>query len=169
MKPGAIAIESSTLTPAWVRELGGAMSKAGIAVLEAPVAGSTPQAENAQLVFLIGGDPETMKQAEPLLEALGSSIHHAGPLGSGALAKLVTNTLMGVQLATIAEMIGMLKRQGVDPKRVLGALAGTAMWNPHLTSDTESMLSFPLIEVVVHGALGGSYGSPSHWNQDRLR
>jgi 3-hydroxyisobutyrate dehydrogenase len=44
---------------------------------------------------------------------------------------------MGVQLAAIAEMIGMLKRQGVDPKRVLGAVAGTVMWNPHLTSDTQ--------------------------------
>ena len=141
MEPGAIAIESSTLTPAWVRELGDAFSKAGVALLEAPVAGSTPQVENARLVFLIGGDPETMKRAEPLLKALGSGIHHAGPLGAGALAKLVTNTLMGVQSATIAEMIGMLKRQGVDPKRVLDAVAGTAMWNPHLTSDTESMLS----------------------------
>jgi hypothetical protein len=55
MKPGAIAIECSTITPAWAHELGGAISNAGIAMLEAPVSGSTPQAENAQLVFLIGG------------------------------------------------------------------------------------------------------------------
>jgi 3-hydroxyisobutyrate dehydrogenase len=74
-------------------------------------------------------------------EALGSRIEHAEPLGAGALAKLVTNTLMGVQLTTIAEMIGMLKRQGVDPKGVLDAVAATALWNPHLTSDTQSMLS----------------------------
>jgi 3-hydroxyisobutyrate dehydrogenase len=141
MKPGAVAIESSTLTPAWIRELGNAISKTGIDLLEAPVSGSTPQAENAELVFLIGGDVQTMKHAEPLLEALGSRIEHAGPLGAGALAKLVTNTLMGVQLTTIAEMIGMLKRQGVDPKGVLDAVAATALWNPHLTSDTQSMLS----------------------------
>jgi len=48
---------------------------------------------------------------------------------------------MGVQLITIAEMIGMLKRQGVDPNQVLDAVAATALWNPHLTSDKESMLS----------------------------
>ena len=142
MKPGAIAIECSTITPAWARELGGAISKTGIAMLEAPVSGSTPQAENAQLVFLIGGDAETLKHAEPLLKGLGSSIRHAGAaVGAGALAKLITNTLMGVQLTTIAEMIGILKRQGVDPKQVLDAVAGTAMWNPHLITDTESMLS----------------------------
>jgi 3-hydroxyisobutyrate dehydrogenase len=67
MKPGAVAIESSTLTPAWIRELGNAMSKSGIDLLEAPVSGSTPHAENAQLVFLVGGDVQTLKHAEPLL------------------------------------------------------------------------------------------------------
>ena len=142
MKPGAIAIECSTITPAWAHELGGAISKAGgIAMLEAPVSGSTPQAENAQLVFLIGGDGETLKRAEPLLKGMGSSVRHAGPVGAGALAKLITNTLMGVQLSTLAEMIGMLKRRGVNPKPVLDAVAATRLWSAHLTGDAESMLS----------------------------
>jgi 3-hydroxyisobutyrate dehydrogenase-like beta-hydroxyacid dehydrogenase len=48
---------------------------------------------------------------------------------------------MGVQLTTLAELVGMLKRQGVDPKQVLDAVSATAMWNPHLTRDAESMLS----------------------------
>ena len=141
MKPGAVAIECSTITPAWAHELGGAISKAGIAMLEAPVSGSTPQAENAQLVFLIGGHGETLKRAEPLLKGMGSSVRHAGPVGAGALAKLITNTLMGVQLSTLAEMIGMLKRRGVDPKPVLDAVAATRLWSAHLTGDAESMLS----------------------------
>ena len=140
-RAGAIAIESSTLTPAWVGELAGAMSKVGVTLLDAMVSGSTPQAENAQLVFLVGGDAESLKRAEPVLKPLGSSIQHAGPTGCGALAKLTTNTLMGVGLTTLAEMIGMLKRQGVDPKPVLNAVSATAMWNPHLTRDAESMLS----------------------------
>jgi 3-hydroxyisobutyrate dehydrogenase len=141
MKPGAIAIECSTITPAWARELGDAISKTGIAMLEAPVSGSTPQAQNAQLVFLVGGDAETLKHVEPLLKSMGSGVQYAGPVGAGALAKLVTNTLMGVQLAIIAEMIGMLKRQGVEPKQVLNAVAATPLWSSHLTSDADSMLS----------------------------
>jgi 3-hydroxyisobutyrate dehydrogenase len=141
MRPGAIAIEISTLTPAWIRELGVHFRKAGTALVEAPVSGSTPQAQSAQLVFLVGGDAATIKQAEPLLKVLGTSVHHAGPLGAGALAKLVTNAFMGVQLATLAEMIGMLNGQGVSPKQVLDAVAATPMWNPHLTNDAESMLS----------------------------
>jgi len=93
------------------------------------VSGSTPQAESAKLVFLVGGDAKTLKYAEPLLKGMGSRVQHAGRSGCGALVKLVTNTLMGVQLCTLAEMIGMVRRQGVDPKGVLDAVAATPLWS----------------------------------------
>jgi 3-hydroxyisobutyrate dehydrogenase len=141
MGPGAIAIDSSTLTPAWVRELAGAMSKIGVMLLDATVSGSTPQAETAELVFLVGGDANSLRRAEPVLKALGSTVRHAGPVGCGALAKLVTNTLMGVQVAALAELVGMLKSQQVDAKQILDAVSATALWNPHLTRDAESMLT----------------------------
>jgi 3-hydroxyisobutyrate dehydrogenase-like beta-hydroxyacid dehydrogenase len=57
----------------------------------------------AQLVYLIGGDAKALSAAEPLLKVLGSSIQHVGPIGAGSLAKLTTNTLLGVQVDTIAE------------------------------------------------------------------
>jgi 3-hydroxyisobutyrate dehydrogenase len=141
MKPGAIAIDSSTLTPAWVRELASVMSKTGVMLLDATVSGSTPQAERAELVFLVGGDASSLQRAEPVLKTLGSTVRHAGPVGCGAFAKLVTNTLMGVQLAALAESIGMLQSQQVDAKQILDAVSATAMWNPHLTRDAESMLT----------------------------
>ena len=138
---GAVAIESSTLTSAWIAELGEVTRNAGIALLEAPVSGSTPQAQSGELMFLIGGETETLKRAEALLRNLGSSIQHAGPLGAGALAKLVTNTLMAVQLSTLAQMIGMLRKHDVEPSKVLQAVAGTALWNAYLTRDSQAMLS----------------------------
>jgi 3-hydroxyisobutyrate dehydrogenase len=141
MAPGAIAIDSSTLTPAWVCELAGVASKIGVILLDATVSGSTPQAERAELVFLVGGDPKSLQRAEPMLKALGSTIRHAGPVGCGALAKLVTNALMGVQVAALAELVGMLKSQHVDAKQILDAVSATALWNPHLTRDAESMLT----------------------------
>jgi 3-hydroxyisobutyrate dehydrogenase len=141
MRPGAIAIDSSTLTPAWVRELASAMIKVGVTLLDATVSGSTPQAETAELVFLVGGEANSLERAEPVLKSLGSTIRHAGPVGCGAFAKLVTNTLMGVQLAALAELIGMLKSQRVDAKQILDAVSATAMWNPHLSRDAESILT----------------------------
>ena len=105
------------------------------------VSGSTPQAESAHLVFLVGGDGKAVERARPVLQALGSSIQHAGPVGSGAIAKLATNALMGVQLTALAELVGMVRRQGADPKQVLGAVSATAMWNPHLSRDLEAMIA----------------------------
>lgn len=141
MKSSAIAIESSTLTPDWVRELGKALAVRNVALLEAPVSGSRPQAAAAQLVYLVGGDAATLKQAEPLLKAMGSSIRHVGPLGTGALAKLATNTLLGIQVTTIAELVGMLKRAGADPRRILDAIAATPVWSVVAGRAADSILA----------------------------
>lgn len=129
MRAGAVAIESSTLTPNWIRKLGNRTSEQSVALLEAPVSGSTPQAESAQLVYLIGGEADILDRAKPLLEAMGSSIHHVGALGSGALAKLCTNTLLGIQVTVLAELIGMLEHSGADIAKVLDAVSATPVWS----------------------------------------
>ena len=129
METGAIAIESSTLTADWVRELGGHMAHQSLSLLEAPVAGSTPQAEAGQLTYYVGGDADTLARSQGILGAMGSQILHVGPLGSGALAKLATNTLLGVQLTVLAELIGMLKHSGADVPRVLDAVSKTPVWS----------------------------------------
>ena len=129
MTSGSIAIESSTLTPEWIRELGATLAARGIALLDAPVVGSTPQAELAQLIYLVGGDAAIYARSQDVLTAMGSSLHHVGPVGSGAMAKLVTNALLGVQVTTIAELIGLLKWSGIDASRVLAAVSRTPAWS----------------------------------------
>jgi 3-hydroxyisobutyrate dehydrogenase len=141
MKEGAVAIESSTMTPGWIREFGIAAAERRVALLEAPVAGSRPQAEAAQLVYFVGGDEAVLKRAEPLLRTMGSTIHHVGPLGSGALVKLATNALLGVQVAALAELIGLLKSNGADAGRAVQAISGTAVWSPAATHLSNSMLA----------------------------
>lgn len=141
MSAGAIAIESSTLTPAWVRELGERIAARALSLLEAPVAGSTPQAEAAQLIYLVGGRADTFMLAEPVLKTMGSTVHHVGELGSGALAKLATNTLLGIQVTVLAELIGMLRRSGADVVRVLDAVAATPTWSPAAGRVSGLMLS----------------------------
>jgi 3-hydroxyisobutyrate dehydrogenase len=127
MGRNTIAIESSTLSPAWVRELGEGAAADGVALVEAPVSGSRPQAEAGQLVYLVGGEEAALQRAEPVLKALSSTIHHVGPLGSGALVKLSTNALLGVQVTVLAEMIGRPHglRRGDDRRRPTPTLAAT--------------------------------------------
>lgn len=141
MAAGAVAIESSTLSPGWVKALGKAAMDQGIKLLEAPVAGSLPQAEAAQLIYLVGGEPATADLAEPVLKAMGAAVHRVGPLGAGALVKLSTNALLGVQLTALAELIGMLKRAGADAAHALQAVAATPVWSPVATRLRDSMLA----------------------------
>jgi len=141
MARGTVAIESSTLTPDWVRALDKAVRSRDLAFLEAPVSGSRPQAEAGQLVYLLGGDEATAARAAPLLEAMGSTINLTGPVGCGALTKLATNAMLGIQVAAYAEIIGMLRAAGADPARSLKAVASTPVWAPVATYLTGSMLS----------------------------
>jgi len=141
MSAGTIALESSTVTAGWIRELGAATAAHEVALLEAPVSGSTPQAESAQLVYLIGGDAEILQRAEPVLRAMGSSIQHVGPLGTGALTKLTTNALMGIQVAALAELIGMLRRNGTDTEQVLAAVGQTPVWSTILDRNVGLLLN----------------------------
>ncbi|WAC73448.1 NAD(P)-dependent oxidoreductase [Roseateles sp. SL47] len=130
MAPGSVAIESSTLSLGGLRTLQEAAGRAGIDLLDAPVSGSRPAAEAGQLVFLVGGAAEPFERARPVLQAMGGAVQHVGPVGHGALAKLVTNTLLGVHVAALAELLGLLHRQGVPPQTVLQAVAGTPVWAP---------------------------------------
>jgi 3-hydroxyisobutyrate dehydrogenase len=141
LHPDAIAIESSTLRPNWVRELGAEANRRGLTFLEAPVAGSRPQAEAAQLVYFVGGDELAARRAEPILKAMGSTIHYVGPLGSGALVKLTTNALLGVQVTVFAEIIGLLQGVGADPARALKAISTTPVWSPAANYLTGTMLT----------------------------
>ena len=130
MSPGAVAIESSTLSLAAVRALHGAAQAAGVAWLDAPVSGSRPAAQAGQLVYLVGGDAAAFERAQPVLLAMGAAARHVGPVGQGALAKLVTNTLLGVHVAALAELIGLLRGQGVAAQDVLQAVSTTPVWAP---------------------------------------
>jgi len=69
LRPGAVAIECSTVTPGWVRELAGGVAARGAHLLDAPVAGSRPQAEAGQLVFMVGGEAAALEAARPAAQA----------------------------------------------------------------------------------------------------
>jgi 3-hydroxyisobutyrate dehydrogenase len=118
----ALAIESSTLTPEWVQELGVAVTARGAAFIDAPVAGSRPQAEAGQLIFMAGGEAIAIERARSVLAQLGSAVHHVGSLGHGAWLKLVVNSLFATQVAAMAEQLALLRAAGVDPDRALAAL-----------------------------------------------
>ncbi|MCA9671742.1 MAG: NAD(P)-dependent oxidoreductase [Myxococcales bacterium] len=129
---GALAIESSTVTPTWINELGRAVAARGATLLDAPVAGSRPQAEAGELIYLVGGAAADLARARPLLETMGSAIHHCGPRGTGSTAKLVVNALFACQVAALAEMLAMARNQGLAPETTLALLSELPITSPAL-------------------------------------
>lgn len=128
--PGAILIESSTLTVGWVRELAREAEERGLEFLDAPVTGSKVQAAAGELLFLVGGSADVLERVRPVLEPMSREILHIGPSSSGALIKLVNNFLCGVQAASLGEAMAFLEKGGLDRERTLEVLLQGAPGSP---------------------------------------
>ncbi|HEX3730253.1 MAG TPA: NAD(P)-dependent oxidoreductase, partial [Opitutaceae bacterium] len=101
--PGAILVESSTITVDWIREFSAAAQAKGLELLDAPVTGSKVHAAAGELNFLVGGSAAALERARPVLASMSKSITHLGPAGSGSRMKLINNFLCGVHAASLAE------------------------------------------------------------------
>jgi 3-hydroxyisobutyrate dehydrogenase len=129
---GAIAIECSTLTVPWVKELAADCERKGLEFLDAPVSGTRSHAANGVLTFLVGGTAAVLEAARPVLAAMGKNVVHLGPTGAGAMFKLVNNFLCGVQAASLAEAFAVLERGGMDMGKSLATLCDGAAGSPLL-------------------------------------
>jgi 3-hydroxyisobutyrate dehydrogenase len=126
-----IAIEMSTVTVDWVRELDAAMAQRGVGLLDAPVVGSRPQAEAGILISLVGGQAETLMQVQTVLTAAGmATIHHVGATGQGMAMKLAVNALFGIQVAALAELLAMLSKNGLSPEKAMKCLGDLPVLSP---------------------------------------
>ncbi|TNF32037.1 MAG: NAD(P)-dependent oxidoreductase, partial [Deltaproteobacteria bacterium] len=130
LRPGALAIESSTLTPDRVVALGAAVRARGARFMDAPVVGSRPQAEAGVLVFLAGGEAADVDGVRELLLTMGGAVHHVGATPAGAVTKLIVNTLLGSQVALFAELLGFAEKAGLDPGKTLDVVGSLAVTSP---------------------------------------
>jgi 3-hydroxyisobutyrate dehydrogenase len=155
MDADALALDCSTLTPAWVQALDTRCAAQGQAFVHAPVMGSRPQADAGQLIFLAGGDPQLVQRAAPLFSAAGSAVHTTGSApASAATMKLVANALFGIQVAALAELLALARLAGLDPATALQVLGATPVASPAAKAAGAAMLAqadapqFP-IELVL--------------------
>jgi 3-hydroxyisobutyrate dehydrogenase len=138
---GAVGVECSTISPGHARALHAAAMQRGAAFIDAPLAGSRPQAEARALIFMAGGAEPDIARAEPVLLATGAAVHRAGGPGSGAVVKLMVNTMLATQLATLGELIGLAVAQGVDAARALEILGATPVASPAAKGAGAAMLA----------------------------
>ena len=139
MSSGSVAVECSTLSPDWIRELHEAVTQRGLRMVEAPVTGSRTQAEAGQLNFLVGADQEVLDAVTPVLRCMSRDILHLGPVGSGAQLKLINNFLCAVQVASFAEALAWMEQTGLRLDTALDFLKRGAPGSGILSAMSERM------------------------------
>jgi 3-hydroxyisobutyrate dehydrogenase len=141
MEAGAVVVECGTVSPDWVRQLHQEAEARGLRMMDAPVTGSRPQAAAGELTFLVGADPGMLEAVRPVLESMSKSILHVGPVGSGALLKLINNFLCGVQVASFAEALAWIERSPLDRTQALDFLKAGAAGSNIFRGMSERMIA----------------------------
>ena len=111
---GQVVLEMSTIAPETVRKVAPSVQGRGATMLDAPVSGSVPVVERGELLIMVGGDPDALERARPVLEALSSTIIHVGELGTGATMKLAVNALVHGLAVALSESLVLAERAGVE-------------------------------------------------------
>jgi 3-hydroxyisobutyrate dehydrogenase-like beta-hydroxyacid dehydrogenase len=122
LRRGTIYIDSSTVTPDLARRAAAECSSRGVDFLDAPVTGGTWGAEKGELVFMIGGDAEVLKRAQPVLDAVGKKFFLLGPNGAGQTVKLGMNLILAMQVDALAESLALVTASGVEGQRLVEVL-----------------------------------------------
>jgi 3-hydroxyisobutyrate dehydrogenase len=130
LRAGAIAIESSTLTPACASEIARAIEAHGAKFLAAPVIGSRLHAEAGKLIYLVGGGAPVLGEVRELMLAMGTAIHHVGSIESAMTMKLAVNVFLGAEVALLGEVLTATKKLGIDTARAIEILSGAPISSP---------------------------------------
>jgi 3-hydroxyisobutyrate dehydrogenase len=136
--PGVMIVDSSTIDPASVKALAEVASQHGNSFVDAPVSGGTGGAATGTLTFMVGGSDEAYEAIKPVLSGMGKNIVHCGAVGTGQVAKICNNLVLGITMAGVAEAMSLGAALGIDAK-VLAGIINTSTgrcwssetYNPH--------------------------------------
>ena len=130
-RPGQLLINFSTVSPDASRTLAEDAARRQIRFVEAPMSGSTPEAETGHLVILAGGSEGDVRAAAPILDVVGRKTFHAGPVGDGLVMKLIINGVMALGTAALAEGLAYGTQAGVDRDILIDALSSLILVSEH--------------------------------------
>jgi 2-hydroxy-3-oxopropionate reductase len=158
LRPGSIYIDSSTVAPALTRRVAAACAEQGVRYLDAPVTGGDWGAREGNLVFMIGGEADTLREAEPVLGVLGKKWFHLGPNGAGQTVKLAMNAILALQVGAMAEALALVNKAGLKGEQLIEVMQSSMARSGVLDIKAPLMVagdfkpSFPL--RLMHKDLG---------------
>jgi len=120
VKKGSLLMDSSTIDPETARHVAKLATEKGATMIDCPVSGGVGGAEAGTLTFMVGGSADAFEQAKPYLSAMGKNIVHCGDQGTGQVAKVCNNLVLGISMLGVSEAMNLGVKSGMDPKKLAG-------------------------------------------------
>jgi putative dehydrogenase len=143
LTPNAVVVCATTMSVARARALAERAAESGLRWLDAPISGGTTRAEEGTLTSMVGGHPDDLEGARPVLDAYSRDVFHLGSVGAGSAAKLINQVLVYCNLAATAEAMALCRKLGVDGQAVYDvittAMGASAIFDarvPHILDGT---------------------------------
>jgi 2-hydroxy-3-oxopropionate reductase len=121
---GLLFVDMSTISPLVSQKVGKALEPKGVRMLDAPVSGGEQGAIQGTLSIMVGGEASVFDQVLPIFQALGKTITHLGPLGSGGFTKLANQIIVALNLTALGEALTLARKAGLDRELTIKALGG---------------------------------------------
>lgn len=152
-RPGSLVIDCSTIAPSGSWDFAARLRERDLRMIDAPVSGGSEGARDATLTIFVGGDARDVERARPVLQALGRTITHVGPIGAGQAVKAVNQVILAGAYLGVAEGIVLAIKAGLDVEQVVAALGGGAAQSWVLANRSGRMIEndYPLgFKVALH-------------------
>jgi 3-hydroxyisobutyrate dehydrogenase len=153
LSAGSLVVDCSTISPRATREFAARLAEAGVGYVDAPVSGGSEGAQKGTLTIMVGGTEEDVARARPVLEAMGSTITHMGPVGAGQVTKAVNQVMLAGVYLGVAEGLVLAIKSGLDAEQVAAALGGGAAGSWVLQNRSSRMIDneYPLgFRIALH-------------------
>ena len=131
-RPGSLIMDMSTIDPLMTDLLAKKATEKGLTFVDAPVGRLAAHADRGESLFMVGASDADFERVRPLLEAMGTTVYHCGPVGTGTRTKLVNNYLAVSSCQMNAEALALSQRFGLDLERTLDVIYGTTAVNGQL-------------------------------------
>lgn len=141
LQPGTIFIDTTTMDPRESCALADRLAQRGATYLDAPVSGSSDQARRGEVISMVGGAKPVVDQCRSLLESYSRATYHLGPTGSGSRIKLISNLVLGLNRAALAEGLGLASASGMDLQSALEVLRDSAAYSKVMDTKGSKMVS----------------------------
>ena len=143
LAPGKIWIDMTTAAPSVSRELAAKARERGADMVDAPVSGSVSTLEEGRLSIMVGGQPETFAQVEPILKDIGPKVTHVGDNGQALLLKIAINLSLQVQMVAFSEGLLLAEKDGIDREVALDVMLSSVIASPMLKYRAPFVLEQP--------------------------